>query len=107
MSRPAFAAALVTCLLTAATPTSAQNAERYLDQFLDRAVSPREDFFHYSVGKWLREHPIPKSERSWGVSDVIQGRRPVGDLDQVIADGRAKGGDKIRAEFQDALATSK
>src|SRR5678815_3688333 len=27
---------------------------------------------HYAVGKWLREHPIPKSERSWGVADVIQ-----------------------------------
>jgi putative endopeptidase len=72
MSRPAFAAVLVACLLTAPTPTSAQNAERYLDQFIDKSVSPREDFFQYSVGKWLREHPIPKSERSWGVSDVIQ-----------------------------------
>ena len=41
-----------------------------------------------------------------GVSDIVQGRRPIGDLDQVIADWRSKGGDKIRAEFQDALASS-
>ena len=47
-------------------------AEHYLDQFIDRSVSPRDDFFHFAVGKWLREHPIPKSEVWWGVGDVIQ-----------------------------------
>src|SRR5690348_7179621 len=71
MSRHLFAA-LAACVLTAATPTAAADAEHYLDQFIDKSVSPRDDFFHYAVGKWLREHPIPKSERSWGVSDVIQ-----------------------------------
>ena len=64
--------ALFACVLTAATPSSVTDPERYLDQFIDRTVSPHDDFFHYSVGKWLREHPIPKSERSWGVADVIQ-----------------------------------
>jgi len=67
-----FMAALGACLLGAVTPASIADPERYLDQFIDRAISPRDDFFHYSVGKWLREHPIPKSERSWGVADVIQ-----------------------------------
>ena len=56
----------------ATTPSSLSDTDRYLDQFIDRTVSPRDDFFHYAVGKWLREHPIPKSERSWGVGDVIQ-----------------------------------
>ena len=65
-------ATLAACLLTAAMPTAVADAEHYLDQFIDKSVSPRDDFFHYAVGKWLREHPIPKSERSWGVSDVIQ-----------------------------------
>jgi hypothetical protein len=49
-------AALVTCVLTATTPTAFSDAERYLEQFIDRTVSPRDDFFHYAVGKWLREH---------------------------------------------------
>ncbi len=71
MLRPIFAA-LAACVLTGATPLSLGDADRYLDQFIDRTVSPRDDFFHYAVGKWLREHPIPKSERSWGVADVIQ-----------------------------------
>ena len=74
MSRLALLSGWLLAAVTAiaATPTPAPDPEHYLDQFIDRAVSPREDFFHYSVGKWLREHPIPKSERSWGVSDVIQ-----------------------------------
>jgi len=69
--RPFFTV-LAACVLTAMTPSSFNDVDRYLDQFIDRTVSPRDDFFHYAVGKWLREHPIPKSERSWGVADVIQ-----------------------------------
>ena len=90
------------CLLAVAAPVLVADADHYLDQFIDRAVSPRDDFFRYSVGKWLREHPIPKSERSWGVGDVVQEetyRRlldicrtaaaaggPVGSLEQKVGD---------------------
>ena len=47
-------------------------ADNYLDQFIDTTVSPRKDFFHYAVGKWLNAHPIPPSERSWGIYQVVQ-----------------------------------
>jgi len=42
-----------------------------------------------------------------GVSDIIQGRRPVGDLDGLVSDWKSKVGDKIRGEFQDAIAAAK
>jgi putative endopeptidase len=58
--------------LAAAALPQTLSPDRYLDQFIDRRVSPREDFFHYAVGKWLREHPIPRSEASWGVGDVVR-----------------------------------
>jgi putative endopeptidase len=51
------------------TPTGPHG---YLERFIDPRVSPRDDFFHYAVGKWLREHPIPRSEASWGVGDVVR-----------------------------------
>src|SRR3954471_21992632 len=51
---------------------NAVTAENYLDQFIDRSVSPRNDFFHFAVGKWLKAHPIPPSEKSWGISHVVQ-----------------------------------
>ena len=47
-------------------------AENYLDQFVDRSVSPRNDFFRFAVGKWLKAHPIPPSEKSWGIFQVVQ-----------------------------------
>src|SRR5947209_13280323 len=53
-------------------PTKAVTAENYLDQFIDRSVSPRDDFFHFAVGKWLKAHPIPPSEKSWGIGQVVQ-----------------------------------
>src|SRR5678815_711007 len=65
--------ALAAMTLVAATPAAqSTDAEHYLDQFIDKTANPRNDFWQYSVGKWLKEHPIPKSERSWGVGNVIQ-----------------------------------
>ncbi|HET6317125.1 MAG TPA: hypothetical protein VFG86_11750 [Chloroflexota bacterium] len=42
-----------------------------------------------------------------GVSDIVQARRPVSDLDGLVAEWRNRAGDKIRAEFQQALDDSK
>ncbi len=52
--------------------TAPATAENYLDQFVDRSVSPRDDFFHFAVGKWLKAHPIPPSEKSYGIYQVVQ-----------------------------------
>jgi putative aldouronate transport system substrate-binding protein len=41
-----------------------------------------------------------------GVSDIIQGRRPLSDLDSLVAAWRNSVGDKIRAEFQEAIAAA-
>jgi putative aldouronate transport system substrate-binding protein len=41
-----------------------------------------------------------------GVSDIIQGRRPIGDVDGLVAEWRQKAGDKMRGEFQDAIAAA-
>jgi putative aldouronate transport system substrate-binding protein len=42
-----------------------------------------------------------------GVSQIVQGRRPLTDLDGIVAEWRNQAGDKIRAEFQDALEAAK
>jgi len=47
-------------------------AERYLDAFVDRSADPRDDFFRFAVGKWLKDHPIPANERRWGIGQVVQ-----------------------------------
>jgi putative aldouronate transport system substrate-binding protein len=42
-----------------------------------------------------------------GIRDIIVGRRPPTDYDQLVSDWRSNGGDIIRKEFQDALNTQK
>ena len=51
--------------------------------------------------------PLAQDTLMSGVSDIIQGRRPIADLDSLVADWRQKAGDKMRGEFQDALAAAK
>ncbi len=51
--------------------------------------------------------PLAQDTLMSGVSDVVQGRRPLTDLDTLVSDWRQKVGDKMRGEFQDALAASK
>jgi putative endopeptidase len=55
----------------AAQPTR-MDAARYLDGYIDKTVDPRQDFYRYSVGKWLKGHPIPAAERAWGIANVVQ-----------------------------------
>ena len=65
---PAFAGAQ----RTATVPNAPVDAAHYLDQYIDKTADPRQDFYQYSVGKWLKAHPIPAAERSWGIANVVQ-----------------------------------
>ncbi len=38
---------------------------------VDPAVSPGEDFFRHANGTWLKNNPIPATERGWGVGQVV------------------------------------
>jgi putative aldouronate transport system substrate-binding protein len=42
-----------------------------------------------------------------GVNDIVVGRSPLTDLDGLVSAWRTNGGDKSRAEYQDALAAAK
>ena len=59
-------------LLLAVAPLPPNDAAHYLEQFVDRSVDPRSDFWQFAVGKWLKAHPIPGNEAAWGVGNVIQ-----------------------------------
>src|SRR5262249_23585649 len=38
----------------------------------DLSVNPGDDFFTYANGAWLKAHPIPASESSWGIGNEVQ-----------------------------------
>ena len=47
-------------------------ARDVLVEVVDTTVSPKDDFFKYAVGKWLKENPIPTSESQWGIGSKVQ-----------------------------------
>jgi putative endopeptidase len=44
---------------------------QYLN-WLDRSVAPREDFFRYANGGWIKTHPIPPDRSYWGVDTILE-----------------------------------
>lgn len=54
-------------LALAAQPPAAQSGPDFLAANIDGAVSPREDFFRYAGGEWLKRNPIPADQARWGV----------------------------------------
>ncbi len=43
----------------------------FLTRAMDTTVSPGVDFFKYATGTWMKENPIPPSERSWGLANLV------------------------------------
>lgn len=41
--------------------------DTFLNAYIDTTVRPQDDFFHFSMGKWVKNNPVPESERSWGI----------------------------------------
>ena len=39
---------------------------------LDTTVRPGDDFFQYANGGWIKRNPIPGSESSWGIGQLVQ-----------------------------------
>jgi putative endopeptidase len=43
----------------------------FLASHIDPSVDPGVDFFQYANGAWLKAHPIPASEASWGIGNEV------------------------------------
>jgi len=39
---------------------------------MDTTVKPQVDFYHYAIGNWLKENPIPKDQTIWGGFIVLR-----------------------------------
>ena len=62
----------ITALLAVSSAPWATSAQPdILAANIDRTASPRDDFFQYANGEWLKRHPIPDDQARWGVANVI------------------------------------
>ncbi len=43
----------------------------FLTEAMDTTVDPGVDFFKYATGKWMKENPIPPTERRWGLANLV------------------------------------
>lgn len=41
-----------------------------------------------------------------GLGEIVQGRRPLNDLDQLVADWQSNGAEQMRTEYLDAMSTT-
>src|SRR5438270_7476919 len=74
-SRPFAIVAAATVFASCSQPVTTANAPTrsdFLAANLDTTVSPAVDFFEYANGGWLKKHPIPASEASWGIGNEVR-----------------------------------
>lgn len=43
----------------------------FLTNCIDKSVDPGTDFMNYATGKWKKNNPIPASEKSWGIFNLV------------------------------------
>ncbi|HRH65989.1 MAG TPA: M13 family metallopeptidase [Bacteroidia bacterium] len=44
----------------------------FLWQWIDSTVQPGTDFFKYATGTWMKNNPIPESEKRWGIANLVR-----------------------------------
>ncbi|MEO8741617.1 MAG: M13 family metallopeptidase N-terminal domain-containing protein, partial [Lysobacteraceae bacterium] len=66
------ALAVLAPLSTRAAETKpAPATQDFLQAHMDTSVDPGKDFFDYANGGWLAKNPIPASEASWGIGNLV------------------------------------
>src|SRR5205085_7869571 len=80
---------LLGTIITAFKPGSDKSPVRGADlNSMDKGKDPRNDFFNYANGNWVKNNPIPASESSWGAfNELAEKNREL--LKKIIEDAAA------------------
>ena len=60
-----FAKLCADCSTSNGEETKEEKKKSSLRRYLDETVSPKDDFYHYANGTWIKENPIPPGYPSW------------------------------------------
>jgi putative endopeptidase len=63
---------LIAACNPAFTTMSTPAPRDFLQANIDPSVNPGQDFFTYANGGWLKRNPIPNTESSWGIGNVVR-----------------------------------
>lgn len=80
---------------------------------IDKSVSPKEDFFLFANGNWIKNNPIPESESRWSAFNVVAERNNLllkSILESAAANKTAPKGSslaKVGAFYRVAMDTNK
>ncbi|MEI7803003.1 MAG: M13 family metallopeptidase N-terminal domain-containing protein, partial [Bacteroidota bacterium] len=69
-----FLSVFIIATVVSSCNTSSEPKEAAPDlvaSYRDTTVNPADDFFHYAVGTWIKNNPIPASENSWGIWSLV------------------------------------
>ena len=44
----------------------------FLTKAIDKKINPGDNFFQYATGTWMKNNPIPPTERAWGIGNLVQ-----------------------------------
>jgi putative endopeptidase len=70
--RSLSAAFLIILSLSAAGFSQEMPKGDFLTQAIDSSVNPGDDFFKFATGTWMKNNPIPPTEKAWGIGNLVQ-----------------------------------
>ena len=94
---------------TSPTPVAASLPKTGYDtSFLDLSVDPKDDFFHYAVGSYLKNHPIPPSQSVGGIDAELKERvreQLKGMLESAVSDPQNEDERRLGDFYQSGMNT--
>ena len=71
-TRPVLVCSVLALAMTPHARTAAsQSKPDFLAANIDPVVSPRDDFFQYATGSWLKRNPIPADRARWTAGNLV------------------------------------
>ncbi|HUI30593.1 MAG TPA: M13 family metallopeptidase [Candidatus Acidoferrales bacterium] len=65
----------------------------FLTHAIDSSVNPAADFFKFATGTWMKNNPIPPTERAWGIGNLVQ-EETYARLKSILQDAQASNASK-------------
>lgn len=62
----------LTLLFCANSALLAQTKNDFLIKGIDASVDPGVDFFKYATGTWMKNNPIPETEKAWTIGHLVE-----------------------------------